>query len=259
MNAFADWLFGIILGWTRGLANAGWNLVANHSGGVSGLLGRIWLPLLIALVVIGSLLDYIVWFIRWRPLRGQRTLPAARRRMRSVQQEARALEYTDMPEDYLSMMSGWVQEEEDSMPLPEDFHAAPLPEEYAQASIAPDPYPAYENPRLAEPEISIAWRPATGIAPGSDALPGQTGPQPSMQHPGYPDEAADPISGRRRRSGRKRGVAGAFNALRDVLHRSNDAAEDANARDSAFREPVFPPEYRYDHPKPRENSEQRDR
>ena len=261
MNAFADWLFNIILGWTRGLANAGWNLVANHSSGLSELFGRIWLPLLLILLVAGTLFDYIVWFIRWRPQRTWRTWRTHRARRRDTrvhqQYDAQVLEHADMPEDYLNMMSGWVQEDQDNMPLPEDFHAAPLPEAYAPVPVDAEPQLFYETPP-AEPEINIAWRPATGVTPKSDAVPGQTWPPQSMQHPGYPEETADLGAGRRRRSERRRGVAGALNALRGAIRRKDDDQEDDVPRDSAFRAPVYPKNYQYDQSTPRGDAAHRD-
>ncbi len=246
MNAFADWLFGIILGWTRGLANAGWNLVANHAGGMSDFFSRIWLPLLIVLVVVGSVLDYIIWLVRWKPQRSWRAQRAQRLRDRADRRDAQALEHADMPEDYLTVMSGWVQEDEENMPLPEDFHAAPVADAFVPVLDEPqpeyvEPQPVYAPP--AEPEIQIAWRPAAGTAPRQDAVPGQTWP-PSGQHPGYPEDMQTTRGERRRRSDRRRGVAGMVNTVRDVLRRNDDDEDDNTPPNSAFREPVYPPAHR---------------
>lgn len=67
MNAFADWLFALLLGWTRSLFNGMWNLLTDQGGGVSGFLRSFWLPLILILLAFGTLMDYVVWMIRWRP------------------------------------------------------------------------------------------------------------------------------------------------------------------------------------------------
>lgn len=250
MNAFADWLFGIILGWTRGLANAAWNLVTNHAGGISRWFAAMWLPLLIALLAGGTVIDYIVWLVRWRPQERWRARRAQRLQRQADARYAQDLARADMPEDYRNMMSGWVQEDEATMPLPENLYARPAqPQPVMEAA----PHMPQPGAAAAAPELNIAWRPAAGAPAPRDAAPVWT--HPTAQHPGYPEEPASaPV--RRRRSERRRGVMGALSGVRDALRRGEE--DEAPAADSAFREPVYPPAYRYDQPAPREGEERRD-
>lgn len=67
MNAFADWLFALLMGWTRTLFNGVWNLITDQGGGFSSFLRNFWLPLIVILLIFGTLMDYVVWLIRWRP------------------------------------------------------------------------------------------------------------------------------------------------------------------------------------------------
>ena len=65
-NAFVD----VMLGWLKGLAN--WVLrLFNLAGSVGGSpllwLSRNWLKLLIIFLVLGVVVDRLVWLIRWRP------------------------------------------------------------------------------------------------------------------------------------------------------------------------------------------------
>ncbi len=65
-NAFVD----LMLGWLKGLAN--WVLrLFNLAGSVSGSpllwLSKNWLKLLIFFLVLGVVVDRLVWLIRWRP------------------------------------------------------------------------------------------------------------------------------------------------------------------------------------------------
>ncbi len=250
MNAFADWLFSIFLGWTKGLVNAGWNMVANHAGGLSDFLGRIWLPLLIALLVGGTAIDYIVWFVRWRPHHTWRKHRVQQQHAQRNWQAAQALEQTDMPEDYLNMMSGWVQENEESMPLPEDLYADPVP----QYEARPEPvYPAQPLPEASVPDINIAWRPASGAAPQPQPAPMQEWPADVPEHPGYPEDMPVPAV-RRRRADRKRGILHKLSDLRETLRpQEEDDGDEALPETTAFREPVYPPNYYYEEPAPRDN------
>ncbi|NLX82666.1 MAG: hypothetical protein GXZ04_02465 [Clostridiales bacterium] len=67
MNIIADRLFALLLGWTGSLFNGLWNMITNNSAGFTGFLQRFWLPLIIILLLAGTIIDYIIWLIRWRP------------------------------------------------------------------------------------------------------------------------------------------------------------------------------------------------
>ena len=65
-NAFVD----LMLGWLKGLAN--WvlrlfNLAGSASGSPLLWLSRNWLKLLVFFLVLGIVLDRLIWLIRWRP------------------------------------------------------------------------------------------------------------------------------------------------------------------------------------------------
>ncbi len=69
-SAYANSIVNIMLGWLKGFA--GWVLKLFDlagSGGVSPLawLSDNWLKLLIVLIVLGVIIDWLVWMMRWRP------------------------------------------------------------------------------------------------------------------------------------------------------------------------------------------------
>jgi len=68
MGSFATSIFNLLLGWIRGLVSSLWSLV-NSQEARSSLewLGDHWLWLVIAIGVAGLVIDYLIWFIRWRP------------------------------------------------------------------------------------------------------------------------------------------------------------------------------------------------
>lgn len=59
-----------MLGWLRGIANWAinlFNLSGEGSLSVLNWFSSHWIPLLIALILLGLIVDWLVWIIRWRP------------------------------------------------------------------------------------------------------------------------------------------------------------------------------------------------
>ena len=68
MNTFAHSLFTLLFGWARGLIRQVWN--AALSGRFSAFftwLGDHWLWVALGLVLGCTVMDYLIWLIRWRP------------------------------------------------------------------------------------------------------------------------------------------------------------------------------------------------
>ena len=57
MNAFANWMFSALLGWTGGVANKIWNSVSGGKSWFASLLSTIWLPLLLIIIAVCTLID----------------------------------------------------------------------------------------------------------------------------------------------------------------------------------------------------------
>lgn len=127
MNAVADWLFSFLLGWTGNLFNGAWRSISSNSAGLNSFFSVIWLPLLLILLFAGTAIDFIVWFIRWRPhyVWRSRTL----RKLAARQRNIPAPEQADMPDEYRGQIAEWVAEDEP--PLPELWENAPVEETYS--------------------------------------------------------------------------------------------------------------------------------
>ena len=67
MGVLANSLFAILLGWTRMLFQALWDLLDTDRTTLLELLGHYWLPISLVILVIGLVGDWVVWLIRWRP------------------------------------------------------------------------------------------------------------------------------------------------------------------------------------------------
>lgn len=70
ISGYSNAIVDLMLGWLKGLAN--WvlrlfNLAGSASGSPLLWLSRNWLKLLIFFLVLGVVLDRLIWLIRWRP------------------------------------------------------------------------------------------------------------------------------------------------------------------------------------------------
>ena len=180
MNAFADWLFSALFGWMGSAANGAWNALVNASGGISSFFSTYWLLFLLAVIIAGTVLDYAVWLVRWRPYLVWRSWLTRRLRRRRMQRSAQDLEHSDMDEQARGALAEWVSTPEEGYPLayepvfnegqqaggyqpdlsgypPEHYYA---PQGYGQGYIPQTSYPdqqqqAYDLQQPAEP----LWEP----------------------------------------------------------------------------------------------------
>ena len=276
MNAFANWLFSIMLGWTRALANGLWNAVVNNAGGISDFFSAMWLPLIVVLLVAGTAFDYIVWLARWQPHRVWQSSMMRRRHEKQLAREARRLEQSDMPDNYLNMISNWVTTDsavyDDNDPAWQD--AAPYQHDTSYAQTAypameqETPYQAY-NAYAPAPQGEFYMPPDEKQVFDSPYLSThESTPEPKQHsaahvyewfpenqrpHPGYPADIPPPreITRRRRRSDRRRsaGVGDLIGSIRDRLSEADEGATMLDglpppvSQEEAFQPPVYPQNY----------------
>lgn len=280
MNAVADWLFSFLLGWTGNVFNGAMRSLSSNAAGLTSFFSVIWLPLLLVLIAAGVAIDYIVWFIRWRPHYLWRS--RALRRLAQKQQAgvAPAAEQADMPDQYRDQIAQWVAVDEP--PLPELWENAPLPPEASDEAVEQPPLfssdtydPAFYMP--SQPDAQQSWtqyepeqpplRSYDEAAPlplAEDAqpfLPDTEAPlfTPEMQqlYDAYPelltDETPAPAA-RKRRSGRHQQVGSKLRrpSLGGLLHQLTPEDEGVLEglpppvpQEKAFRRPVYPDSYPY--------------
>ena len=67
-NGLIQDIIEILLSWVRVVAGWVWGFFqADMSGGFVSWFGRHWMSVAVTLIIIGLVLDWIVWMIRWRP------------------------------------------------------------------------------------------------------------------------------------------------------------------------------------------------
>ena len=173
MNTFANSLFSVLFGWARGLIQRVWNDAA--SGQLSGFLtwlGDHWLWVALGLAVGCTVMDYLIWLIRWRPYllwrsffrRFSRLLHREKRkdRERFEQGYQSSVDLTVNPEPRQAREAeeAW-QEEAWSAPPPEE--EPPAPEPVFFTPVEKDPRPRqftppqdYEAPPMRAAALPVA-------------------------------------------------------------------------------------------------------
>lgn len=114
MNAFADWLFSTLFGWMGTAANSVWNATVNASGGISSFFSKYWLVFVLIIIAGGTVVDYAVWFARWRPHLVWRSWLSRSLRQRKSRRYAQDLEQTDMDEASRDTLADWVSTPQES-------------------------------------------------------------------------------------------------------------------------------------------------
>ena len=185
MGSFANTLFTIMLGWIQAAASAIWSAFTTENGGsFLQWIGRNWFILAVILCVIGMVIDFGIYLLRWRPVRVWKSFF---RRLRHGKEEAEEPEQTvetpapagghfrneeeparqsdslpltaeAEPEDF----SRWAQEEPEPIPEPETMQKRPIitgagytvPEDspYRRPAAEMPTEPIIEERRTDEPE-----------------------------------------------------------------------------------------------------------
>jgi hypothetical protein len=135
MNAFADWLFIVLLGWTGRTANRFWSSFSKGENGFASLLSKIWLPLLIIIVAVCTVIDLIIRFKHRRIYSPRREKQARLEHMEMRE----AMEHGEMAKEYRDEMAHFVNEN-DSPFIEDGFFT--YQDEYA--------YPASQDPNFVE-------------------------------------------------------------------------------------------------------------
>jgi len=184
MGSFANTLFTIMLGWIQAAASAIWSAFTTENGGsFLQWIGRNWIILAAILCVIGMVIDFGIYLLRWRPVRVWKSFfrrlrhgkeeneepeqaletPAAATAGRLFRNEEEPAQRSDSlpltaeaaPEDF----SRWAQEEPEPAAEPEAVQKRPIITGAGYTVPADSPYrrPAAEAPAetLAEEQPAV--------------------------------------------------------------------------------------------------------
>ena len=127
MNAFANALFTMLFGWIRSGVQILWNaFTQGHLSRFFTWLGDHWIIVLVFLCLVCTVMDYLVWLVRWRPYLVWRT------KMRRFFAALRGRTWSDSQQFNRGYKTG-VQMEMDGLTPPEPVPEPPVyyPEEPA--------------------------------------------------------------------------------------------------------------------------------
>lgn len=227
MNTFSNSLFTFLFGWARSLIEGVWNAAAE--GRLSRFfswLGDHWVMVVLVLVLIGTALDFLIWFIRWRPyLVWRSTLRRWMRRLRGEKIDSRR-----------RFSRGYQNAVDLDVAPASAFHSAATlweppetPSESARQEQTEEESPEYAQPLMEE------------FVPPPEPGPGALSPEPEIQQ-----DAALP-EGRHRRRSEKHGQTWKpawyprFSVMDDPDEESMlDGLPPAVDKQQAFHDPVYP-------------------
>lgn len=238
MNAFANTLFTMLFGWIRAGVQSVWNSVTQGRFlGFFTWLGDHWFPVLLFLCAVCTVLDYLIWLVRWRPYLVWKT---KLRRFFSRLRGKQWSEKTHFDRGY----AGGV-----SIPLePVPAYRQPLFEERRYAAV-PEPEPPampepdfYEAPPAAEPP---QYAPIFNAPPAPVFQPVEPAPAPVFfQEPAQPEQpspAPEQPAARRRRSQKHERQRSPLWLLSDPGDEGMlDGLPPAVNKEDAFHAPVYP-------------------
>ncbi|NLB91348.1 MAG: hypothetical protein GX786_09065, partial [Clostridiales bacterium] len=68
MSEFTETIFSFLLGWIKNFFESLWTLFTSNDGSAwLAWLGENWFSLVVWLLIIGFIIDIVIWFFRWRP------------------------------------------------------------------------------------------------------------------------------------------------------------------------------------------------
>lgn len=219
MNAFADVLFALLLGWVRGFIGDVWGLVTSGAGeGFLSWVGGNWLWIAAVLCIAGTALDYGVWLMRWRPYQAWRMRMNARR-LRKRGDSRRVRKFNQGYQDGIRM--DWLDQQAYAG---QEYDQEDAAYDQGFAEMAYDPRAVYAEDTENVTQMTYneaAYRPPAG----DEAIP--AAPEMPERH-----RRADRRSGARRIAGRL--------TRDDGDERLIDGLPPLVDKDQAYHMPVYP-------------------
>ena len=230
MNTFANSLFSVLFGWARGLIQQLWNAaVSSQFSGFLTWLGDHWLVVVFGLIVGCTVMDYLIWLIRWRPYLLWRSF--FRRVSRFFRRENKQFE-----QGYQSSVGIQLPPDQEAAPQAEDAwseEAWSQPPE--QEASAPEPQPVFSASREREHRARQFTPPQAYEAPPLYAAARQVTGSFTAEMPVARRRRRSEKYERRRQEWRDRLINGDAQDY-EIL----DGLPPAVDRQQAFHEPVYP-------------------
>lgn len=258
MGSFANTVFSLLLGWVRSAVASLWAMMSSEGSGALAWLGEHWLGLTAALCILGTVVDVVVYLIRWRPykvwasffrrLRGRADAPAAAQPDAPVRRMRREWVYPDgntrteevytAPDQPPEADMAWMPE---PAPAADDgylrrFARPQSPEEVPASALERLRYQTERPVPVAEPAGLEDYPPPREAR--------QDAPEPISRQP--QENAEDAVGRSRRMLRRVAALPKSFliDTGEDELQLRYQPAQPAVDHKQAYHEPVYPPTWR---------------
>ena len=245
MNAFADSLFALLFSWLKSIVQGIWGAVSGGNlNGIFTWLGDHWLWVALFLILAATLIDFIIWMIRWRPYLVWKT--KFRRMIHFIKYGKKDLQQRSFRRGYADAVSLDMPEEEyppayeeDPAPLYKYGFFTPETQETAYAPQE-EPAPSYQP--------CIPASPAPEIAPAAQYFakaPGYEPPPINTSTRVHGSQSSDMPAARRKRRSDKYDQHRASWHQRLMTDRDEDEGlleglPPAVDKNEAFHQPVYP-------------------
>ena len=236
MNTFANSLFAMLFGWARGLIRQLWSDAVSGQFSVFFIwLGDHWIWVALGLILGCTVVDYLIWIIRWRPYLLWRAF--FRRASRFFRGHSRQFEqgYQSSVDIHLTPEQETAPPEEPEMPPEETW--APEVWEQPQPPVEeqPRPEPVFSARESGEPRARQFTPPQAYEAPPLYAAPRPVAGSFTVEMPALRRRRRSERYERRRQEWRDRLINGSAEDY-EML----DGLPPAVDRQQAFHEPVYP-------------------
>ena len=239
MGSFANTLFTIMLGWVQAAASAIWSAFTTENGGsFLQWIGRNWIILAAVLCVIGMIIDFGIYLLRWRPVRVWKSFF---RRLRHGKEET---EEPDQPAETPTHAGTLFRNEEKPV---QRFNRPPLPAEEEPADfsrwVQEKPEPAQEVVQK-QPIITGAGYTVPADSPyRRPAAETLSEPITEEQRTGEQETRPEIMTQRKRR--RRLIVGDLFTDPEEELYQY-ERPQQLIDKDKAYHQPVYPRKWKKD-------------
>ena len=219
MNNFADTLLKMLFGWMRTLMESIWtSFSSGKMRNTISWLGDHWLWLVVFLCIACTVLDYFIWFIRWKPYVIWRN--KLRRLMNNLR---RRLGLSEIPE-YHQFLYGYDQGVEIDL---NDLSPAPIAQE--------EDFSLWQEPVYEPPMEPVPMPPAYEMAEENAA---------SQEAPVFlPEQPAVRNRRSQRHEKKKFRLSGLLPSADEESEQLLDGLPPAIDKNDAFHAPVYPGQY----------------
>lgn len=267
MNAFAHWMFSALLGWTGSIANRIWNSVSEGKSWFASLLSAIWLPLLLIIIAVCTLID-IAYSLRQRSILRKNSMLShmlAKKRTDMFSKEP-----VDISDNYVAPPPPVydIFEDDTQFQQPEYYSDTyDMDVQYGSFPVQDDmqQYEAFANNDMQQYNPDLYMPPAEHNQPvyneyteypaddynGYYAQPAQEQPvyrqpmyeEPIYEHPMY-EHTTYARPPRRRRAERNKEKFNLFDSIKEKINHNDDEYEDFDYTE--FNHTVIPENYHYE-------------